>query len=658
MAKSLRRLAEQGGHKVLKENRRSIHIERPDGKRDFIVSLVDEEDFVLRDPPSPWFVFLDGHDSRILLGPQAILYSSKIQDGPQLSLEDPSNQPIELVKSKDGLVTTRWPSFGELTFLADEDGLKIYTTFTQAVDEIRLPFKFTVKGNVDASSGSLVVSSGQASIIIGPPIVLKDEKQVAEGTWSVDGTSAILHVVTQNIKPPFVLDPTSIFYVATTDPFVRYVRQNPRSSGPPYTSRQSYSFNSGNDQWLIEDSLLGSTFQYSQLWARFDVSTLPSNATIQSAILTINPSTVVNNDGCRYYIDWGNPTLIYPWSESGYSHPPAGDAASGFGLTYDKDNNISLNNLGNIVRPYTYVKVIMYLGQSAFAGNYAAINPFSNSRFFLSITYTVTTDGSASVACVCSTSVNGLLQKPASASVACAVAQSATASITAGAEATVACLAAISVAGVSVRRGAASIVCAATSTGAGAFNITGQAKDIACIASVSATGVMIPGFRAVVSCLASASATAVVQVPGACAVVASAVATATGIGAVSGAASVPCVAVYSVTCTLRYSAIGIATCRAIGAGIGALLYGDRTEEELRTRLYLPAYPRTLEDVIRWIVELSNAFDRSNIEQAGKTGSQVTVGFLSQRPQASGSRSFYWAVDTGQMFFDDGQWRQV
>jgi hypothetical protein len=75
----------------------------------------------------------------------------------------------------------------------------------------------------------------------------------------------------------------------------------------------------------------------------------------------------------------------------------------------------------------------------------------------------------------------------------------------------------------------------------------------------------------------------------------------------------------------------------------------------RPLIPLPKIPKSNEELIPWAEQFTRAIQQFFLNEAFRLEDIIQKGMLGERPEATGSRRFYYATDTHQLFFDDGTW---
>lgn len=77
---------------------------------------------------------------------------------------------------------------------------------------------------------------------------------------------------------------------------------------------------------------------------------------------------------------------------------------------------------------------------------------------------------------------------------------------------------------------------------------------------------------------------------------------------------------------------------------------------------VPTMPTTLPtsspDVAAWARAMQNSVNTLYRLLSERIESLVTVGTAAERPAADGTLRFYYATDTGVLYFDDGTWNPI
>ena len=73
---------------------------------------------------------------------------------------------------------------------------------------------------------------------------------------------------------------------------------------------------------------------------------------------------------------------------------------------------------------------------------------------------------------------------------------------------------------------------------------------------------------------------------------------------------------------------------------------------------LPQTPRTQQDLLRWAHQMQVAIQKFYMDLAKRTETMVSSGTLANRPTAAGLERFYYATDTKDLYFDDGNWQLI
>lgn len=70
----------------------------------------------------------------------------------------------------------------------------------------------------------------------------------------------------------------------------------------------------------------------------------------------------------------------------------------------------------------------------------------------------------------------------------------------------------------------------------------------------------------------------------------------------------------------------------------------------------PTLPRDATDLVRWAAAFTRASADRYADLARRLNEEIVQGTMAQRPAANGSRRFYFATDTNQLYYDSGVWQ--
>lgn len=491
-----------------------------------------------------------------------------------------------------------------------------------------------------------------------PVVYAADGRLLLASAWTMPERGVIAFVVDDSAFAdgdlPYTIDPTTNFgptldgYVTAEDtywPPTTPVDVNTSSTTITLYATLQYT---GNNLYSV--GIL-----------KFDTSSIPDNATITSATLQVNVSA-----RSPYYYkvngEWYDPGATIDLSD--YAGVPGNTAFADASWSSLGIISTPLSNLSNINKSgFTGLRVGQHISDSVARTRLISINSSeSGNPPLLIVTYTVVIDGSASVAAAAAASATGRRVALGSASVTGAAVVSAAATRRVFGQSSVTCRAVASGNGGFRVSAASSVFCKATTSASAVV-----AKPAGCSALVVTT-VAGSGMRVLTSSVNAAAAaftTALAQAVfvGAAKVMCRASASGTGINSVRSSASAVCVCSTSALGKLVAGTSANVVARAtVPFAVGVTAFEERMNSEVVPVPTLPPPPSAIEELLWWAGALTLAVDAVARDLAVKAHGTIRSGPLAQRPEASRSFSFYWAIDdnngNGRLYFDDGQWRPV
>jgi hypothetical protein len=71
--------------------------------------------------------------------------------------------------------------------------------------------------------------------------------------------------------------------------------------------------------------------------------------------------------------------------------------------------------------------------------------------------------------------------------------------------------------------------------------------------------------------------------------------------------------------------------------------------------FLPRAPQRPEDVLQWSRDLHRAVQDFYVRLVDRMETQTLEGTLAERPSPNGTRRFFFATDTNELYYDKGTW---
>lgn len=684
----LAKLLDEVGAVEIKELRSNhvSHYSLPDGKRMIVIGenlhYYDEDGDWKR--TNPILKILDKNHFVVDNSP----YYCEINDKRIQIINKKNNHGIVFFTTGQPRIFSNYviSQFDKYKWLIDfrNNGFRTRLRIKNRIGKQQFAFFYEVIGDVElalARNGDIVALDG--SFHVKKPLVIsKDGSVIDQLRWQLESDNKMYFEIDDGTYLdsvyPYIIDPDISIYPS--------VDGEAGASGtlfwPPV---ENFYVDTESDILSVSCSAIQNIYIKKRIFFDFELRGIPENAVIDNGILVIYvvDKSTLSSQLYGFWQDFGSSYDMSDFTQT--LNNACCEPISWSSLQNGNYIQISLQNLPQT--PPSNLRMVFTLDESQTPSGSRFVN-FASSESrnipFLAITYSLpSVEGEASVFCIANINANGIIAKLGIAGVHAVCHSDALANI------------AISNYGIAI--------CSVDAVLTGNVPIIGFGDAYCTVDTLAIGTVPITPEKFKVICLCDAIGDASLGYSVSGKIFCMAIAEGSGTNAKAGNANVYCVAtifalgntIFSenvvVDCSVSVSGNGFVAglrygsalasaiiekadgivaigdvvrirCSCNALGVGNTLFENRISE---INFPIPAFPRPpmqLEELPYWADAITVAVDSVIRDLIKNSYSMIKSGLLAQRPEASGSFTFYWAVDdnngAGRMYFDDGQWRPV